>query len=121
MNYKFNIINYSNPPQDVLGHDESPAPRPLVSNLIVPANAPESLPSTSHLDITDLSTITSLSSLSDEQRYQILTNTGTKLKEYSINSQKWHFQSLSCFHGNGIPYQSMVCSVSHAFCLAKLA
>ena len=34
MNYKFNMINYSNPQQDVLGHDESPAPRSLVSNLI---------------------------------------------------------------------------------------
>ena len=78
MNYKFNMINYNNPQQDVLGHDESPAPHPLVSNLIVPANAPESLPSTSdsHLDIINLSTITSLSSLSDEQRYHILTNTG---------------------------------------------
>ena len=89
------MINYSNPQQEVLGHDESPAPRPLVSNLIVPANAPESLPSTSdsHLDIINLSTITSLSSLSDEQRYHIPTNTGTKLKEYPTNSQKRCFQS----------------------------
>lgn len=30
--------------------------------------------------------------LSDEQRYEILTSTGPKLREYPVNSQKRHFQ-----------------------------
>ena len=46
----------------------------------------------SHFDVTDLGTITSISSLSDEQRYKILTQMGPKLKKYPSNSQKRRFQ-----------------------------
>ena len=85
------LQNYSNPQPEAVSHGESSAPS--VSN--VPVNSSESFPTeSSHFDITDLGTVTSLSSLSDEQRYQILINMGPKLKEYPANSQSDVFNPI---------------------------
>ena len=43
------------------------------------------------LDLNDLGTVPSPTSLSDEQKYQVLSNIPSKLKEYPLNQQKWHF------------------------------
>ena len=86
------IYSSRDPQQGVL--DDTPGPS-VSSNLIVPANTPESLP-TLLLDISDLAAVSSPSSLSDEQRYQILTEVGPKLKEYPANSQKRLIQPHWC-------------------------
>ena len=80
------------------GHAESPSPAPSVSNVLVPANAPDLLPTASHRDISDLATIHSVSALSDEQRYHILTHSAPKLREY-LKSGAFNHIGVSSFHG----------------------
>ena len=83
------------------------------SAILVPANAPDSLPTASHRDISDLATIHSVSALSDEQRYHILTHSAPKLREYPTNSQKRRFQP----HWSELfPWISYSISVDGVFC-----
>ena len=103
------IYSSCDPQQGVL--DDTPGPS-VSSNLIVPANTSESLP-TSLLDISDLAAVSSPSSLSDEQRYQILTDVGPKLKKYPANSQKRRFQPHWC---EVFPWIRYSVSVDGAFC-----
>ena len=92
------------------GHAESPSPAPSVSNVLVPANAPDLLPTASHRDISDLATIHSVSALSDEQRYHILTHSAPKLREYPTNSQK------RCFRPHWSELFPWIISVDGVFC-----
>lgn len=97
---------YSNPQTDIdaVSHGETSAP-PVSS---VPSTT-ESLV----FDITDLGTVSTPSSLSHEQKYQILTNISPKLKEYPVNSQKRRFQPQWC---ESFPWIRYSVSVDGVFC-----
>ena len=92
--------------QDVLDD----VPGPSVSTTLTVPTSTQSLPT-----LSDLAVVSSPASLSDEQKYQILTNVGSKLNKYPTNSQKRRFQPHWCELFPWIRY-SVSESVDGVFC-----